>query len=80
MWAGATGWVGPGPVDWGRQGAPELEPKPEPELEPEPEPEREPEPSGVSSGCDDNGCAAKGTCGLPGSDDGLGGGWQLCFA
>ena len=27
----------------------------------------------------DNGCAAKGTCGLPYSDDGLGGGWQLCF-
>ena len=28
----------------------------------------------------DNGCAAKGTCGLPFSQDGLGGGWQLCFA
>ena len=28
----------------------------------------------------DNGCAAKGTCGLPYSRDGLGGGWQLCFA
>eukprot|EP01045_Picozoa_sp_COSAG04_P039024 COSAG04_NODE_10732_length_756_cov_5.818874_1_plen_118_part_00 len=27
-----------------------------------------------------NGCAAKGTCGLPYSRDGLGGGWQLCFA
>ena len=31
-------------------------------------------------GYDDNGCAAKGTCGLPWSDYGLGGGWQLCFA
>ena len=28
----------------------------------------------------DNGCAAKGTCGAPYSYDGLGGGWQLCFA
>ena len=28
----------------------------------------------------DNGCAAKGTCGLPGSNPGLGGGWQICFA
>ena len=28
----------------------------------------------------DNGCAAKGTCGLPYSTWGLGGGWQLCFA
>ena len=28
----------------------------------------------------DNGCAAKGTCGLPFSRDGLGGGWELCFA
>ncbi len=28
----------------------------------------------------DNGCAAKGTCGLPYSSYGLGGGWQLCFA
>ena len=28
----------------------------------------------------DNGCAAKGTCGLPYSAHGLGGGWQLCFA
>ena len=33
-----------------------------------------------------NGCAAKGTCGLPYSynsqdkNNGLGGGWQLCFA
>ena len=34
-----VGGAGP-PVDWGRQGAPELEPEPEPELEPEPE--REP--------------------------------------
>ena len=28
----------------------------------------------------ENGCAAKGTCGLPNSILGLGGGWQLCFA
>eukprot|EP01045_Picozoa_sp_COSAG04_P012453 COSAG04_NODE_839_length_9957_cov_18.873504_5_plen_419_part_00 len=28
----------------------------------------------------DNGCAAKGTCGLPYSGVGLGGGWELCFA
>ena len=28
----------------------------------------------------DNGCAAKGTCGLPYSDVGPGGGWELCFA
>ena len=29
----------------------------------------------------DNGCAAKGTCGLlPFSLSGLGGGWELCFA
>ena len=28
----------------------------------------------------DNGCAAKGSCGLPHSDYGLGGGWQICFA
>ena len=27
----------------------------------------------------DNGCAAKGTCGLPWSHYELGGGWQLCF-
>ena len=27
-----------------------------------------------------NGCAAKGTCGLPYSERGLGGGWELCFA
>eukprot|EP01045_Picozoa_sp_COSAG04_P004841 COSAG04_NODE_216_length_19953_cov_85.343558_12_plen_429_part_00 len=27
-----------------------------------------------------NGCAAKGTCGLPYSGHGLGGGWELCFA
>ena len=28
----------------------------------------------------DNDCAAHGLCGLPYSDDGLGGGWQICFA
>eukprot|EP01045_Picozoa_sp_COSAG04_P025319 COSAG04_NODE_3301_length_2959_cov_1.913287_2_plen_62_part_00 len=28
----------------------------------------------------DNGCAPKGTCGLPYSARGLGGGWELCFA
>eukprot|EP01045_Picozoa_sp_COSAG04_P012452 COSAG04_NODE_839_length_9957_cov_18.873504_4_plen_170_part_00 len=28
----------------------------------------------------DNGCAAKGTCGLPYSAYGVGGGWELCFA
>ena len=33
----------------------------------------------VGSGYD-NGCAAKGTCGLPFHYYGLGGGWQLCFA
>ena len=33
----------------------------------------------VCEGCYDNGCAAKGTCGLRHSHDGLGGGWQLCF-
>eukprot|EP01045_Picozoa_sp_COSAG04_P010896 COSAG04_NODE_683_length_11182_cov_15.270775_11_plen_242_part_00 len=34
-----------------------------------------------SVGHRDDGCAAKGTCGLPYNDDGnLGGGWQLCFA
>jgi hypothetical protein len=27
----------------------------------------------------DNGCDAKGLCGLPHSEDGLGGGWQICF-
>ena len=27
-----------------------------------------------------NGCVAKGTCGLPYSPAGLGGGWELCFA
>jgi len=27
-----------------------------------------------------NGCAAKGTCGRAYSTDGLGGGWELCFA
>ena len=30
--------------------------------------------------CHDNGCAAKGTCGAPYSQHGLGGGWQLCLA
>ena len=33
-----------------------------------------------SVGRRDNGCAAKGTCGLPFSGYGLGGGWELCFA
>ena len=33
-----------------------------------------------SVGDRDNGCAAKGTCGLPYSRNGLGGGWELCFA
>ena len=33
-----------------------------------------------SVGLMDNGCAAKGTCGLPYSGNGLGGGWELCFA
>ena len=28
----------------------------------------------------DNGCVAKGTCGLPFSEYELGGGWELCFA
>ena len=28
----------------------------------------------------DNGCATKGSCGLPSSTDGVGGGWQICFA
>ena len=27
-----------------------------------------------------NGCAAKASCGLPWSQSGLGGGWQICFA
>ena len=42
--------------------------------------------SWTSDGCQqgnyggDNGCAAKGTCGLPSSGVELGGGWQLCFA
>ena len=27
-----------------------------------------------------NGCGAKGLCGLPYSHAGLGGGWQICFA
>ena len=35
---------------------------------------------GCRGSCGDNGCAAKGTCGAPYSYDGLGGGWQLCFA
>ena len=29
---------------------------------------------------DGNGCAAKGTCGLTFTYNGLGGGWELCFA
>jgi hypothetical protein len=33
-----------------------------------------------SVGHDTNGCATKGTCGLPYSANGLGGGWQICFA
>eukprot|EP01051_Picozoa_sp_SAG22_P023664 SAG22_NODE_6208_length_885_cov_1.832061_1_plen_97_part_00 len=33
--------------------------------------------NGENSG--DNGCGAKGTCGLPYSHDGLGGGWVVCF-
>ena len=37
-------------------------------------------PSTPSLGRFHNGCAAKGTCGLPCSTDFLGGGWQLCFA
>ncbi len=28
----------------------------------------------------DNGCAAKGTCGLDFDSQELGGGWQICFA
>eukprot|EP01046_Picozoa_sp_COSAG06_P038786 COSAG06_NODE_4509_length_4193_cov_11.274792_2_plen_387_part_00 len=35
---------------------------------------------GCSGTYSDNGCAAKGTCGLSWSQDGLGGGWQICFA
>ncbi len=27
-----------------------------------------------------NGCGAKGLCGLPFSNVGLGGGWEICFA
>ena len=27
-----------------------------------------------------NGCVAKGTCGVPESQHGLGGGWVVCFA
>eukprot|EP01045_Picozoa_sp_COSAG04_P025653 COSAG04_NODE_3405_length_2844_cov_3.814208_2_plen_261_part_00 len=34
---------------------------------------------GYGGQADYNGCAAKGTCGLPYSHDGLGGGWELCF-
>eukprot|EP01045_Picozoa_sp_COSAG04_P037768 COSAG04_NODE_9813_length_830_cov_1.240766_1_plen_187_part_00 len=34
---------------------------------------------GSVAGLPDNGCAAKSTCGLPYSNQGLGGGWQLCF-
>ena len=37
-------------------------------------------PSNFCSSGNDNGCAAKGTCGLPFSWDELGGGWELCFA
>ena len=33
-----------------------------------------------SLGHHDNGCVAKGLCGLPYSAHGLGGGWQICFA
>jgi hypothetical protein len=33
-----------------------------------------------STGNLDNGCAAKGFCGLPYSDRALGGGWDICFA
>ena len=35
---------------------------------------------GCAGSCGDNGCVAKGTCGLPFSECGLGGGWELCFA
>ena len=35
---------------------------------------------GNHGGPDDNGCGAKGLCGLPFSMNGLGGGWQICFA
>ena len=35
---------------------------------------------GNYGGSFDNGCAVKGTCGVPYSGYGLGGGWQLCFA
>ena len=35
---------------------------------------------GGDRGVADNGCAAAGLCGLPQSYDGLGGGWQICFA
>ena len=33
-----------------------------------------------SVGDNDNGCAAKGSCGLQYSQSGIGGGWQICFA
>ena len=35
---------------------------------------------GSVGGNRDNGCVAKSTCGLHVSSDGLGGGWELCFA
>eukprot|EP01045_Picozoa_sp_COSAG04_P022289 COSAG04_NODE_2497_length_4008_cov_1.911486_2_plen_382_part_00 len=35
---------------------------------------------GNQGGDMDNGCATKDTCGLPFSSDGLGGGWEVCFA
>eukprot|EP01045_Picozoa_sp_COSAG04_P004849 COSAG04_NODE_216_length_19953_cov_85.343558_20_plen_237_part_00 len=35
---------------------------------------------GNRGGRRDNGCAAEGTCGLPYSQEGFGGGWELCFA
>ena len=35
---------------------------------------------GYPAGTDVNGCVAKGTCGLPNSRSGLGGGWRICFA
>ena len=35
---------------------------------------------GNPGGSSDNGCGAKGLCGLPYSGSGLGGGWQICFA
>ena len=36
--------------------------------------------SQTGNGVDNNGCAAKGTCARPWSRNGLGGGWELCFA